>query len=114
MLVRNKLCNRDCEGYLDGTSEPAKQIGAYEVVHAVRSHPDNSTDQSKRVADNEEPASPEDIRESAHNQEADTETQGIGESDPGNILRWANSSVNQCQRVGWQYPSQVSRDISET
>lgn len=61
MLVRNKLRNRNCEGYLDGPGKSTKKIAAYEVVHTVCSRSDNSTYQSEAVADDEEPTSPEDI-----------------------------------------------------
>lgn len=61
MLVWNKLSDRNCKGYLDGTSQSTEEIATYEVVHTVRSGSDYSANQSKGVADNKEPASSENI-----------------------------------------------------
>jgi len=107
VFVGNKLGDCNCKGYLDGTSQSTEEIATYEVVHTVRSGSDYSANQGKGVADDEEPASSKDVRESANDQEADTETQGVGESNPGNVLGWPDRSINQCQRIRWQDPSQV-------
>ena len=99
VFVWNKLRNRYCEGNLHGTGQSTKKFTSYEGLHLVRSGSDDGPDQSEGVADDEEPAPSEDVGKSSHDQETDTETQGVSESDPGDVFRWTDGSINQCQRV---------------
>lgn len=99
MFVRNKLCDRDCEGNLHSTRQSTEEFAGYEGIHLVRSGSDDGADQSEGVADDEEPASSEDVGKSSHNQETDTEAQGVGESDPGDVFGWTDGSIDQCQRI---------------
>ena len=107
VLVGNELCNCDCEGYLDGTGKPTEEFAGDQVIDAFGSSSDDCTDQSERIADDEEPASSKDVRQSSDDQESDTEAQGVGERDPGDVVGWTDRSINQGQRVGRQNPSQV-------
>ena len=85
MLVGDKFGNCDCEGDLDSTSETGERVGANETIHFGRRCADDCSNERKAVADDEEPASAEDVGEATDEEEADRESQGVGERDPAEI-----------------------------
>ncbi len=112
--VRDKLCNSHSKGDLYSTSQSAEEIATDKIFHSSSCRADDGSDQSETVSDDEEPASSKDVGEPPNNEKGNTEAQGVGQSDPCNVVRWANRCVDQCQRIGWHNPSQIIADIAKT
>ena len=99
MLVGDEFGDCDSEGDLDCPCETTEDVASDDGFHVGCSSRDDGADEGEKVAANEEPSSTEDVRKASNDEKSYTESKGVGQRHPGDIWRWANRLVDQCQRI---------------